>query len=433
MPSLTMNSSSKMRTKKTGSKNKKRSSNTSKYNTNTPPNNLHLPNDNTNGSSVTQNPEFLGNRSPFYETVSRHIVMPICQKQLINFQFNLPSMFLSDINNTKRKNKKKKNNNNSNNNKLLHLRLFDIKNNKHCEMDINGFKLKINQIEIKLPNVKKNKNKKKNKKSNSKFRFVLPLDISKYASKSMSFEISCHKSVFHGAASIEIVNLLNVNQVSARVISRNELATELHKSQPHSCVICGLQSNLSRCSRCKAIWYCSQTHQQQDWNKHNLGCEPYNRLNKLKLSNNNKLINIDSDIMCNEIKVTIRDPLALSRIKIAVRGINCYHPQCIDLETYLNYCHNTQIWQCPICIKPLLYNHLVIDKSMNKIIKEIINNNKNVDQVRLNPDDYSYKIITLKEQQFNDKNYNNKKRKFNHSNGNSNSNHNGNACKKKNK
>eukprot|EP01084_Bolivina_argentea_P168811 292670_1 len=48
-------------------------------------------------NKLTTDPQFLGNRSPFYETVSRHCVMPICQKQLINFQFNLPKRYVDDI------------------------------------------------------------------------------------------------------------------------------------------------------------------------------------------------------------------------------------------------------------------------------------------------------------------------------------------------
>merc|ERR1712154_559677 len=76
-----------------------------------------------------------------------------------------------------------------------------------------------------------------------------------------------------------------------------------------------------------------------------------------------------------------------------------HHPQCVDLKTYLNYCHHTKTWQCPICMHPLKPNDLAVDHSMARIIKEV---SSEVDQVRLNPDDYSYKVVTLEEMQKSD-------------------------------
>ena len=47
-------------------------------------------------------------------------------------------------------------------------------------------------------------------------------------------------------------------------------------------------------------------------------------------------------------------------------------------------------------MQPLKYESLVVDQSMNKILSEV---HGDIDQVRLNPDDYSYKVVTLKEMQ----------------------------------
>lgn len=94
--------------------------------------------------------------------------------------------------------------------------------------------------------------------------------------------------------------------------------------------------------------------------------------------------------------MSIKDPLSLCRISVPIRGIHCHHPQCVDLKTYLNYCHAVKNWQCPICMNALKFDSLVVDKSMNKILSEV---DAEIDQVRLNPDDYSYKVVTLKEMQ----------------------------------
>ncbi|XP_054263399.1 egl nine homolog 1 isoform X2 [Macrosteles quadrilineatus] len=40
----------------------------------------------------------------------------------------------------------------------------------------------------------------------------------------------------------------------------------------NSCAYCGKVGSLSRCSRCKCVFYCSKEHQTQDWKKHKLHC-----------------------------------------------------------------------------------------------------------------------------------------------------------------
>lgn len=98
-------------------------------------------------SQLTSNPSFLGNRSPFYQTISRHCVMPICQKQLINFQFNLPPHWVADIQKSFKRSKSKsktpiKNSDGSSTKRLLHIRLFDLNGAKHVEWDPTLFVLK---------------------------------------------------------------------------------------------------------------------------------------------------------------------------------------------------------------------------------------------------------------------------------------------------
>eukprot|EP00039_Didymoeca_costata_P029706 m.25992 g.25992 ORF g.25992 m.25992 type:complete len:189 (-) comp7756_c0_seq2:113-679(-) len=40
------------------------------------------------------------------------------------------------------------------------------------------------------------------------------------------------------------------------------------------CLVCGAQSFLKKCSRCKYIQYCSAAHQKLDWKKHKKECQP---------------------------------------------------------------------------------------------------------------------------------------------------------------
>merc|ERR1711991_558149 len=99
-------------------------------------------------------------------------------------------------------------------NRVLQIRLFDLKEKKHVDWSPELFKLLINEKEVEIPPILTDKSKKKKIGQKAKgFRFVQPLDISKFAKERMDFEIACHKDIFHGAASIEIVNLLTVDQV----------------------------------------------------------------------------------------------------------------------------------------------------------------------------------------------------------------------------
>lgn len=459
MPSLAMHTASKTRAKKKSSKKsqttKKQQKSGKRQYLSSPPNHNHFEGVKPlkqYSNQLTTLPEFIGNRSPFHETMSRHCVMPICARQLINFQFNLPAEYVQDIRRslrTKHKASASSKPKDTSPHRLLHIRLFDLAETRHVDWDPDLLHLKINRKDVRIPPLLSSKSKSKSKaahKANTvdPLRLVQPLDISKHAEHTMSFEIACHKSVFYGgmyslthsdlvsnfqiqtnpcfvnsdltAASIEIVNLLSVDQIAARVIQRSDLASKLHalaqtQSQSQTgtksaqkCKICGCGDNLSRCSRCKATWYCSRAHQQEDWAEHHLGCQPFDELSRLKLPSSSaaagQLADAEGDdIVCREIAVSIRDPLSLCRIAIPVRGTGCRHPQCVDLRTFLDYCHHTKSWQCPICMQPLRYKALVVDQGMLRIIGEVA---PDIDQVRLNPDDYSYKVVTLDDQRLSD-------------------------------
>jgi len=360
--------------------------------------------------------------------------MPICQKQLINFQFNLPSNYVKDIRLCLQSKSKPaaKQTNTSYASRVLHIRLFDLDTSKHEEWN-KQFVLKINGKPVAIP---ESSSKPKKAASNNEphsstkskaHRFVRPLDISEFANERMDFEIACHRNVFHGAASIEIVNVLSVDLIAQRVRERSKLAWKLQSlsssnaalCSAQKCAVCEKHENLSRCSRCKAIWYCCREHQQQHWSAHSVGCEAYAELIALRLHNTEpsnaqsaQQQEKDNEIICDQMVVSIRDPLSLCKIDTPVRGIRCYHPQCVDLQTYLNYCHHTNTWQCPICMQPLLYKQLMLDAAMMKIIKELPSD---IEQVRLNPDNYQYTVITLDEIKRSDAKHSRKRKRVDHS------------------
>lgn len=101
----------------------------------------------------------------------------------------------------------------------------------------------------------------------------------------------------------------------------------------------------------------------------------------------------NSDVICSESRISLKDPLSLCRIKIPVRGVNCLHPQCMDLETFLNFSKHCKLWQCPTCMKSLQSEMLLVDYDMKQILQET---DENIDLVRLFPDQ-NYRIITLEE------------------------------------
>jgi len=367
---------------------------------------------------MLSDPEFLNTRSPFYETISRHCVMPICHKQRINFQFNLPRNYVHDVHAYLRTQQAQPPPPPSSAAALppprvLHIRLYDLEHKQHTEWKLGEFELRINDQTVHIPHSPADaaaaavKDREKERKAKA-CRFIQPLDISQFAREAMNFELKCFKNQFYGAASIEIVNVLSVDQIAERVIARSKLAQRIHSMQSsqtqnvaltQTCQVCDRRDSLSRCSRCKAVWYCSREHQQQDWSKHGLGCMQREDLLRLRLYANNPQHATAEDeeegVVCDQMIVSLRDPISLCKLATPARGTRCYHPSCVDLNTYLHYCRRYRVWQCPICAQPLRYRDLVVDESMRTILSEL---DDDIDQVRLNPDDYSYKVITAQEQ-----------------------------------
>eukprot|EP00656_Telonema_subtile_P052984 TRINITY_DN7536_c0_g1_i2.p2 TRINITY_DN7536_c0_g1~~TRINITY_DN7536_c0_g1_i2.p2 ORF type:complete len:174 (+),score=28.64 TRINITY_DN7536_c0_g1_i2:194-715(+) len=45
-------------------------------------------------------------------------------------------------------------------------------------------------------------------------------------------------------------------------------------AQGQSCAVCGKRGELTRCSRCKLVLYCSREHQTSHWKQHKPLCQP---------------------------------------------------------------------------------------------------------------------------------------------------------------
>ncbi|GAB5356106.1 hypothetical protein AAMO2058_000262500 [Amorphochlora amoebiformis] len=217
--------------------------------------------------------------------------------------------------------------------------------------------------------------------------------------------------------------------------SKHEVPEVSHPLPPLShpsakeCAVCGVTEGLMRCSRCKNKWYCGQSHQRQDWHKHRQECHVMSiasDLNEIRAiaeraqraaaaqqrqpeTNTHQTLkrpraeglfvkkekesSTDShgndDIMQTDVIIPLSCPLSIDRIQQAARGKNCNHPRCFDLLTFLEYSQQSHVWQCPVCMKPLPLQEIVIDHAFNEILKEC---DEEDTQVKKRPDG-SYEIV----------------------------------------
>eukprot|EP00189_Rhodosorus_marinus_P013749 CAMPEP_0184738138 /NCGR_PEP_ID=MMETSP0315-20130426/865_1 /TAXON_ID=101924 /ORGANISM="Rhodosorus marinus, Strain UTEX LB 2760" /LENGTH=787 /DNA_ID=CAMNT_0027205731 /DNA_START=484 /DNA_END=2847 /DNA_ORIENTATION=+ len=54
-------------------------------------------------------------------------------------------------------------------------------------------------------------------------------------------------------------------------------------------------------------------------------------------------------VVTDSLKISLRCPLAFTRIDVPVIGENCQHIQCFDLKNYLDYSRKSQKFECPVC------------------------------------------------------------------------------------
>lgn len=93
-------------------------------------------------------------------------------------------------------------------------------------------------------------------------------------------------------------------------------------------------------------------------------------------SNLNTSVPVHMSLLC---------PLTLLRIKIPVKTINCNHLQCFDAIEYISMNEKNPTWLCPICDKVCLYDDLLIDAFLLKILQNANLNRFN--DIQLVPND----------------------------------------------
>lgn len=69
----------------------------------------------------------------------------------------------------------------------------------------------------------------------------------------------------------------------------------------------------------------------------------------------------DSEIATTSLRVSLACPLGKMRMSTPCRASTCMHLQCFDASLYLQMNERKPTWNCPVCDKPALYDHLVID------------------------------------------------------------------------
>jgi hypothetical protein len=81
----------------------------------------------------------------------------------------------------------------------------------------------------------------------------------------------------------------------------------------------------------------------------------------------------DNEVLATKTKLTLTDPLLLTRIKTPVRARTCGHFQCFDLFSYLKMNERIRTWTCPICNRPAPFDDLILDEYFQEVLTALSN------------------------------------------------------------
>eukprot|EP00808_Paulinella_micropora_P003159 g43559.t1 len=90
----------------------------------------------------------------------------------------------------------------------------------------------------------------------------------------------------------------------------------------------------------------------------------------------------EEGLMEGDALLSLACPLSLRRIDRPAKGLKCDHTRCFDLSTFIMYCEQSWIWQCPICDQAIAPSELILDQKLERILKEAP---EDCEQVRLKP------------------------------------------------
>lgn len=69
----------------------------------------------------------------------------------------------------------------------------------------------------------------------------------------------------------------------------------------------------------------------------------------------------DCEIRTTSLRVSLMCPLGKMRMTTPCRATTCQHLQCFDASLFLQMNERKPTWNCPVCDKSAMYDHLVID------------------------------------------------------------------------
>lgn len=74
------------------------------------------------------------------------------------------------------------------------------------------------------------------------------------------------------------------------------------------------------------------------------------------------------EIVATSSVLSLKDPVAYTRITTPCRSIGCNHNQCFDAAAYLQLQEQAPTWTCPICNKSAPWENLALDQYVNDIL-----------------------------------------------------------------
>ncbi|KAI9499223.1 hypothetical protein BDB00DRAFT_223791 [Zychaea mexicana] len=89
----------------------------------------------------------------------------------------------------------------------------------------------------------------------------------------------------------------------------------------------------------------------------------------------------EADVFIEFQTLSMKCPLAFSRIQTPIRASSCSHAQCFDAYTFLKMNEQTPTWSCPSCSRPIAsFDDLFVDGYFKDILDTV---GRNADTVRI--------------------------------------------------
>ena len=79
----------------------------------------------------------------------------------------------------------------------------------------------------------------------------------------------------------------------------------------------------------------------------------------------------DDELCMESREVSLRCPLTLCKLRNPVRGINCKHFQCFELESFLDVYLARSTRPCPVCSVDIPLNQLTVDRFVLELIRQV--------------------------------------------------------------